>query len=396
MTHVKQSKPIYVVTLHRPHSSGGIQKHIQVLVSAAQELGLSLEVLSPFDANSALTFSAFSVNKVLEKAKSPLHAWWYETSRSQILRRVLQSKIRAPAIIYAQDPISAEAALSLKREGLELEVVYAIHYNMSVAEEWVGKGTIGRDSRFYRSMNERDQYVLTNVDRLVFVSNFMAQEVLRRHPDAAKIPRWIVPNVVETVAANITANTTISGELINIGTLEPRKNQRFLLEVLHHARQLGHPYRLTLVGDGKDFAALTALAAKLSLSQFVTFAGNVPNAAKLLPQHKVYVHGAHMESFGIVLVEAMAAGLPVFAAPVGGIPEVFSDGVEGHHWSLRDPEGAARQLISVLSKQERYQAMSQAARVRYQTQFTPKVIKDKLIPVILGQYRLEKDTLIIK
>jgi glycosyltransferase involved in cell wall biosynthesis len=384
MTHVKQHKPIYVVTLHRPRSSGGIQKHVEVLVKAAQELGLSLEVVSPFNAPSALTFSAFSVNKILERLKSPLHAWWYETSRSHILRRVLQSEIRAPAIIYAQDPVSADAALSLKREGLELEIVYAIHYNLSVAEEWVGKGTLQRDSRFYHAMTERDQDVLTNVDRLVFVSNFMAQAVLSRHPEAAKVPRWIVPNVVETVNVKNT-DAAVSSELINIGTLEPRKNQKFLLEVLHRAHRLGHPYKLTLVGDGKDFAALAAFAEKLSLTKFVTFAGNVPNAATLLPQHKVYVHAAHMESFGIVLVEAMAASLPVFAAPVGGVPEVFTDGTEGHYWSLDDPEGAAQKLISVLSNQERYQAMARAATVRYQTQFTPAVIKDKLIPILFGE-----------
>lgn len=382
----KATKPIFVVTLHRPHSSGGIQKHVQTLLESARPLGLDIDVLSPFNASRSVTLPAFAFNKVFEKLKSPLHAWWYETSRAHILQRVLQRHVTAPAIIYAQDPISAEAAVNLKKAGHDLEVVYAVHYNISVAEEWVGKGTIARDGALYRAMQARDARLLPRVDRLVFVSEFMAQQVLAQHPQAANVPRWIVPNVVSEPKAD---DTSLLGDLINIGTLEPRKKQSFLLEVLCHAHRLGHPYKLTLAGDGKDMTALKSLTENYALTNFVTFAGNVTGAANLLPRHRVYVHAAHMESFGIVLVEALAAGLPVFAAPVGGIPEVFNDGVEGLYWSLQNPEDAAKRLISVLSDEKRYAEMARAAKEHYEKNFTPAVIKDKLIPIILGEAVME-------
>jgi glycosyltransferase involved in cell wall biosynthesis len=379
---VKQTKPIVVVTLHRPQSSGGIQKHVEMLLGSARDLQLDIRVLSPFTASRIVTGVAFAPNKLFEKLHSPLHAWWYERSRAFVLKRVLQGYLKPPAIIYAQDPISAEAAVNLKKAGHDLEVVYAIHYNLSVAEEWVGKGTIARDGGLYQAMQARDGRILTQVDRLVFVSDFMAQQVLSQHPEAANVPRWVVPNVVSEPNSD---TTSISSDLINIGTLEPRKNQAFLLEVLRHAHRLGHPYSLTLAGDGKDMAALKALAENYALTPFVTFAGNVPSAASLLPKHRVYVHAAQMESFGIVLVEALAAGLPVFAAPVGGVPEVFKDGVEGHYWPLDNPEKAAKCLISVLSDDERYEAMAKAAKERYQKNFTPAIIREKLVPIILGK-----------
>jgi glycosyltransferase involved in cell wall biosynthesis len=114
-----------------------------------------------------------------------------------------------------------------------------------------------------------------------------------------------------------------------------------------------------------------ALTDELAVSDQVRFLGHVPDAARLLASHRVFAHAATMESLGIVIVEALAAGRPVLAPAVGGIPEVLSDGVEGRFWPLDDPTRAARQLIQILEDPETAQAMSLAARRRYEGHFTP-------------------------
>jgi glycosyltransferase involved in cell wall biosynthesis len=93
------------------------------------------------------------------------------------------------------------------------------------------------------------------------------------------------------------------------------------------------------------------------------------NAASLMPQHRAFVHVARMESFGIVLIEAMAHGLPVFAPAVGGIPEVFTDGSEGRLIPLDAPETAARLIIEWLDAPESLATGQQAARERFVGRF---------------------------
>ncbi len=377
-------RPIIVATLHRPTGTiGGIQKHFHVLLDVAKEVGIHAEVVSPFSVSPLLTYPILGTGKGLEKLSGPLHAWYYERARLFLMRRALRKRLEpgTPALIYAQDPVSAEAALSLRDEGYDLEIVLAVHVNLSAAEEWVGKGAIRRGGRLYEQMTMRDRRVLPRMDRLVFVSHFMEEQVLEVVPEIYKVPRYVVPNFVPRTDAE---PRPVTADLITIGTLEPRKNQAFLLRVLAAAHAAGHPYRLSVVGDGSERKRLEELTDSLGLRDFVSFTGAVPRAWTLIPEHRAYVHAAHMESFGIVLLEAMAVGKPVFAVPVGGVPEVFRDGVEGRYWTLDDPQSAARRLTQVLEQPETYAQMSKAARQRQAQHFSVEAVRETLLGAILG------------
>ena len=386
-------RPIVVATLHRPTGTiGGIQKHFNVLLDVAKEAHIQTEVISPFSAPAPLTYPLLGVGKGLEKLSAPiragpLHAWYYERVRLFLMRRALYKRLEpgTSTLIYAQDPVSAEAALSLRAEGYNLEIVLAVHVNLSAAEEWVGKGAIKRSGRLYYQMILRDRRVLPRMDRLVFVSHFMEAQVLKVIPEIADVPRYVVPNFVPRAdVGDFREVRPITTDLITIGTLEPRKNQAFLLHVLAATHAAGHPYSLSVVGDGAERPALEALSARLGLRDFVTFTGATPRAWTLLPEHRAYVHAAHMESFGIVLLEAMAVGKPVFAAPVGGVPEVFQDNVHGRYWNLNDPQEAAQRLIQVLERPETYERMSQAARQRQAQHFSVEAVRETLLGAILG------------
>ena len=80
---------------------------------------------------------------------------------------------------------------------------------------------------------------------------------------------------------------------------------------------------------GPDRQRLQQLARDLGVLDQVHFMGFQPDAKRMLPRYRAYVHSALIENFPFVLVEAAAYGLPVLAAPVGGVPEVFEDGEQG-------------------------------------------------------------------
>lgn len=375
---------VYVATLHRPWDTlGGIQTHVHMFAAAARQRDIGVDILSPFCAPAPFVYTLFGAGKTLRLVSKAAHAWWYDLSHDYLLRRVMRRVSGMPGgIIYAQDPISAEAALQLRDRGFPVEVVLAVHENRSRADEWVGLGAIVPGARLYRSMMRRDATVVPRVDRLIFVSRFMENETLERIPAAAKVPRWVIPN--SGIGPPEPNDKRLSAELITIGTLEPRKNQEFLLRVVAHAHSMGARYRLTIVGDGMLRRRLTSMAKELGVAGLVSFRGAVPNAAALLSEHLVYVHAAKIENLGIALIEALASGKPILAAPVGGIPEVFQDGVEGLYWNLDDPEAAARLLIRVLGEPALYKRLSEAARERYARRFAPEVVMKHLVAAVLG------------
>ena len=227
-----------------------------------------------------------------------------------------------------------------------------------------------------------EQEVLPKLDQVIFVSNYMRRIVLARNPALASVEQAVIPNFPEHAADSAPAAKPLRADIISIGTLEPRKNQGYLLHVLAETRRLGYRYRLTLVGDGPSRAQWEALAKQLGVADQVEFLGYVLGASSLLPAHRVYAHAAQMESFGIVLIEAMSYGLPVFAPAVGGIPEVFDDGVEGVVWPLNDAATCAAKLVETLEDQRAWRHLSQAAKQRYQTRFAPDVLGPKWISAI--------------
>jgi hypothetical protein len=110
----------------------------------------------------------------------------------------------------------------------------------------------------------------------------------------------------------------------------------------------------------------------------VRFLGYVPEARQILAGHRAYVHAARRESFGLAVLEAMASGLPVVAAPAGGLARLFDDGVEGRVWSLDDPEKAAEVLIEVLTDERTRAELGARALQRFLRQFDASVVAPPL------------------
>ena len=154
-------------------------------------------------------------------------------------------------------------------------------------------------------------------------------------------------------------------DLLSIGTLEPRKNHRFLLDTLAAAKQRGRRYTLDIAGAGPERRHLLDQAEALGIDDQVQLLGYVPDAGSRLGGYRAYAHSAKSEVFGLALIEAMAAGVPVVAPPVGGIPTLFDDPVEGRFWDLDDPDAAAAVLIELLDDEPTRARMGAAARRRF-------------------------------
>lgn len=372
------SRPtLLVASLMREQGWCGVQTHFRAIMAFARRQGYAAHLAEPHLVNPWIRRFPGLVARILGRISPERAVLWQRAFACLYLRTSLRRHLRAltgkPVVIYAQDPLSARAALALRREGYRFRLVAVLHFNISEAYESQLNGQTREGGPLWRSLMSLEQETLPQLDKVIIVSDYMRRIVLARNPGMAAVEQAVIPNFPEHEVEQI-ADVASRADIISIGTLEPRKNQGYLLHVLAEAKRLGHCYRLTLAGDGPSRKEWEALAERLGIADQVEFLGYVSGAARLLRGHRAYVHAARMESFGIVLVEAMSCGLPVFAPAVGGIPEVFDNGVEGIEWPLDDVSSCAKKLIDLLENNLAWQAMSRAARQRYVTRFSPAVL----------------------
>lgn len=158
-------------------------------------------------------------------------------------------------------------------------------------------------------------------------------------------------------------------EVLLLGVLTPFKRPDLALEAVALAARVLPRLRVTLAGatvnaDGERYrAALRRRAERPDLAGRVHFAGEVPDHRDALRRAWCLLHCAEREGFGIVVVQAMAAGRPVVAPAAGGPAEVVKDSF-GRLYPAGDVNAAAAALVDVLSSPERARSLGAAARTR--------------------------------
>jgi D-inositol-3-phosphate glycosyltransferase len=180
--------------------------------------------------------------------------------------------------------------------------------------------------------------------------------------------------------------------ILYVGRFDPIKGVDRLLAAAARLRR-AVPLRVVLVGGGEEDApevrALRALCSELSLEDCVTFAGRRSHGD--LPDYyraaDVLVLPSYYESFGLVVLEALASGTPVVATRVGAVEDIVRNGVNGWVVSDNTPESLAEGVRQVLEQQGSQRMMADAIRATiedYDWNFVAASI-DKEYRVLLGR-----------
>lgn len=119
---------------------------------------------------------------------------------------------------------------------------------------------------------------------------------------------------------------------------------------------------LVIAGDGPERPALMDRAREAGLEDRIRFPGIVMDMAGLFGAADVFVMSSLWEGLPLVLLEAMAAGLPVVAPRIPGVVDVVTDGVEGLLVAPGNPEALAKAMTDVMGDRERVGALGRAAR----------------------------------
>jgi glycosyltransferase involved in cell wall biosynthesis len=142
--------------------------------------------------------------------------------------------------------------------------------------------------------------------------------------------------------------------LLSVGRLSREKGHADLIRAMPKIVELAgnSPLRLVLVGEGPEKPGIEELCRNLRLTDVVTLTGQQENINRYYNIADVFLLPSHSEGCPNVLLEAMAAGVPVVATEVGGIPEVVTNGRDAILVKKRDPAGLASATAKILRDRE--------------------------------------------
>ena len=166
-------------------------------------------------------------------------------------------------------------------------------------------------------------------------------------------------------------------DLLYVGEFRHIKGADLLIDAVARLRASGRDIRLTLAGDGEETAALKDQIARLGLGTAVRFLGHV-QARYGFSKGRLLVVPSRGDSMPYVVIEAAAAGIPMIAANVGGIPEVFDT-----HKDALFPSGSvdamASAIASALDDPATVLARAQTLRERIAQQFSQNAMVDGVL-----------------
>ncbi|BDH61410.1 glycosyl transferase [Lysinibacillus sp. PLM2] len=163
--------------------------------------------------------------------------------------------------------------------------------------------------------------------------------------------------------------------IIHVSNFRKIKN---LPDVIHTFLKIREqmPSKLLLVGDGPEKNRVMDLVKYSPYKQDILFLGKQENVEELFSISDLMLLLSEKESFGLVLLEGMACGVPGIGTAVGGIPEVIEHGVNGYIVPLGGVEQAADYALELLSDEEKLNDFRRAAISASQTKFNSKLIID--------------------
>lgn len=165
----------------------------------------------------------------------------------------------------------------------------------------------------------------------------------------------VIPNGVDADRYRLTGVERDPESIITVGRLSKRKGQDTILEAFREMHERNPDVELHVLGDGPARSELEEYAATLKITDAVTFHGYVESEDKieLMNRAGIFVFASRQEGFGLVLLEAMASGLPVIATKLPVYDDFFQQDTNGRLLETRDPELFAREVIELLNEPDR-------------------------------------------
>jgi len=275
---------------------------------------------------------------------------------------------RQVAVVHLNTSLNTRAywrdvAYLLVAKLLRARVLYQVHGGKLPHEFFAGKALLTRFLRW--TLRLPDLIVLLAQVELDAYRIFVPEQNLVRLPNGIDTrPFARVPTVC--------SRSDYPLRIVYIGRLDREKGLYETLQGLRLACELGVDARLLVAGRGPEEGRLRRYAQALGIAARAAFIGPVfgDEKVKVLGTADLMILPSYSEGLPYALLEAMAAGIPVIATPVGAIPDVVTPGTHGLLVPPRDGRAIAQALLKISGDREQLSWMSRACRRRIQAAYS--------------------------
>lgn len=381
---------------------GGLGRHVYQLATALAADGHEVVVLcrQPFDTDPAshpTTDETREGVRIITAAHDPhefefgpdMMAWTLAMGHA-MTRAGLRLRDRwVPDVVHAHDWLAAHPAIALA-EFFDVPIISTMHATEAGRHSGWVSGPISRQVHAIESWLARES------DSLITCSASMAEEITELFgPGLAQIS--VIPNGIDSSRWPFARRRKHAGppELLFFGRLEYEKGVHDAIAALPRIRRSHPGTTLTIAGDGTQQDWLVEVARKHKVLKAVRFAGRADHDQLLELLHRVdaAVLPSHYEPFGIVALEAIAAGAPLVTTNVGGLGEAVIDGKTGLSCPPRDVPALAAAVRAVLDDPASAQRRAVAARERLTSDFDWRTVAACTAQVYLAAKRGERQPL---
>lgn len=297
--------------------------------------------------------------------------------------------------------IIARARDVVRRE--RIDILHAHGYKENFVAAWISR--LGDAAHVVRTQHgapepytgwKRAKQILTEAldrfttryatDRVICVSHRLArgmrhyaapQQLLTVH-NGIEVER--VRSSFSRAEARRRLNLPESAEVVGTaGRLVPVKRLDIFLQAARWLTNARPETRFVIAGSGPEEARLRELAASLGIADRVLFAGHRDDVHDVLRAMDIFVISSDHEGLPMVLLEAMALGVPVVARAVGGVPEVIEDGKSGLLVASADPEALALRCAALFADADEREQVAARAAARVASDFSAQRAADDIL-----------------
>ncbi len=370
---------------------GGLGRHVHALTRELAAAGHDVVVLTrqPAGSDAGTHPTQDEVTdglRVLRVAEDPAHlefgsdivAWTLAMGHALLRAALVRLGGWRPDVVHAHDWLVAHPAIALA-DTTGAPLVATVH--ATEAGRWGG----WLSSAVSRQVHSTEWWLVHRADAVITCSTAMRAEVAELFDlDPGPIAvlhngvaprRWHRPRAAVAAAreryARGAGGHPRAPLLLFVGRLEHEKGVQDLIAALPRIRARHPGARLLVAGTGTAAAALVGAARAHRVLRAVRFLGHLPDAdlAALLAAVDAVVLPSRYEPFGIVALEAAAAGAPLVASTAGGLGDVVVDGVTGVSFPPGDVPALAAAVDVVLADPAAARRRARAARARLREEF---------------------------
>ncbi len=350
------TRPLTIAHVLAPAPVGGLERVVQALAAGHGLRGCAVHVVCVFDEDAEATVLPLHGAAGVTQHVVRVPRRRYGIERARVARLVQEVGARLLHTHgYRADVVDAPAARQLG-----IPAVTTVH----------GFTGGGLKNRIFERLQVR---AFRGLDAVVAVSQRLADQLAGRGVP----PRLLrcIPNAwsgwavapLSRAEARRTLDLPAEGQVVGwVGRLSREKGADVFIDAV--ARLSAPGVTAAVVGAGRDADALRARAARRGIADRIRWCGEVADAASCFSAFDVFALSSRTEGTPIVVLEAMASGVPIVATRVGGVPDVLTDG-EGWLVAPEDPLALAAALQAALGDRKAAAVRVAAAAARLAARF---------------------------